>query len=304
MPAKNTKYVVALGGPTAVGKSALAVGLAKHFKTAIVSADSRQMYRQMTIGTAKPGSEELKAVPHYFIDHLDIAEEYSVGRFEKEALEVLRELHLQHDIVFLVGGSGLYLKAVLAGLDRFPPVPDQVREQWESNFQQHGLTFLQQQLAERDPDYYAVVDRQNPRRLTRALSIIEASGRPFSSFLSDTLEERPFASLRIFCNLDRSILYEHINSRVEEMMNRGLESEARKLYLNKSLKALQTVGYQELFDYFDGKWTLDEAITKIRQHSRNYAKRQVTWFRNQGEWTEFNPPDEDAIAQYIINNTP
>lgn len=292
-------YVIAIAGPTATGKTSLAISLAEKYKTVIVSADSRQMYRGMTIGTAKPTKEQLDAVKHHFINTLDVTDSYSAGQFEREAMGLINTLFDEHRLVFLVGGSGLYLRSVLTGFDDFPDIPEEVVHKWERRYAQDGLKALQDALRSRDTEYFGQVDIDNPRRLTRALSVIEYTGKPFSEFLARRAAERPFRAVRIWCNLDREQLYARINARVDQMIAAGLVDEARHLYPYRHQKALQTVGYQELFAYFDGQWDLDTAITKIKQHTRNYAKRQVTWFRNQGDWQEFNPPSFEDIDQYI-----
>ncbi|MDX1478361.1 MAG: tRNA (adenosine(37)-N6)-dimethylallyltransferase MiaA [Saprospiraceae bacterium] len=299
MPSKSNKYVVAVAGPTAVGKTGIAIALAEHFDTVVLSADSRQMYRQMSIGTAKPTAEELARATHYFVDSLDITDRYSAGIWAREALALLDDLFQQHDLVIVTGGSGLYLRALLDGFDEMPDVPESYRTYWEETLETSGLAVLQTALQHRDPAYYAEVDHHNPHRLIRALTVIDYTGQPFSSFRREQQASRPFGAIRIFCNRPRDELYDRINRRVDAMIARGLVREAESLVRYQELQALQTVGYTEIFAYLAGKWDLETAIEKIKQHTRNYAKRQVTWFSNQGVWREFNPPEWQEIAEYI-----
>jgi len=293
------KSLIVVGGPTASGKTAFAIRLARHFGTAIVSADSRQFYREMNIGTAKPTEEELAQVPHYFINSLSIGQEYSVGDFERDALQVLGELFQKHEVVVLVGGSGLYIKALCEGLDEFPEVPPEARSAVEEEYRAKGLAFLQEELAQTDPDYYKQVDRQNPHRLIRAIAVYRASGRPFSSFRKANSQARPFSPIYLQLHWPRRELYRRINRRVEQMVAAGLEAEARALYPRRQLAALQTVGYQEFFGYFDGAASREEAIALIQRNSRRYAKRQLTWHRRDGHWKLFRPADWELALQYI-----
>ncbi|NUN99674.1 MAG: tRNA (adenosine(37)-N6)-dimethylallyltransferase MiaA [Saprospiraceae bacterium] len=298
------KYLIVIGGPTASGKTAFAIRVAQQFKTEILSCDSRQFYREMSIGTAKPSPEERAAVPHHFIDSLSIETPYSVGDFERDALKLLEDLYLRHQIVVLTGGSGLYQKALCEGLDEFPDVPAHVRESVIRLYETSGLEALQAELKQCDPDYYEQVDRNNPQRLIRAISVYQASGKPFSSFRKAQTEKRPFIPVYLFLNPDRDVLYERINRRVTDMVAAGLVEEARNLYTRRHLDALQTVGYQELFDYFDQKIGLEEAIELIQQHTRNYAKRQLTWARRDGFWKYIRPDETDmalkALEQDLI----
>lgn len=273
------KKLIIIGGATATGKTALAIELAKSLDTEILSADSRQFYREMSIGTAKPLAEELAAVKHHFIDSLSVTDDYSVGDFERDALQVLEKIFQEKDVAILVGGSGLFIRAVSDGLDKFPEVSAATRNRIAEEEQTGGLAWLQAEVEKRDPDYFATVDQQNPARLRRALEVCWESGLPYSHFLRDEKASRPFDIERRLLSLPRPALYARIDGRVDEMISAGLEAEARSLLPFRHRPALKTVGYEEFFDFFDGKISREEAIDKIKQHSRNYAKRQETWFR-------------------------
>lgn len=277
--------LLCVGGATASGKTSLAIRLANRFDIPIISADSRQFYREMSIGTAKPTSEELAQAPHYFINHLSIGQDYTVGDYEREVIQLLNEIPQKDPIAVVVGGSGLFLRAIIEGLDEFPEVPKAIKVRLEEEWKQQGLSVIQQRLQEVDPAYYAEVDIQNPVRILRALSVYEASGKPFSSFRKKEKAQRPFRAIKVQIAWERAALYERINRRVDLMMEQGLEQEARNLYPFRHLTPLQTVGYQELFDYFDGLHDRATAIELIKRNSRRYAKRQMTWFRN-GGWRE------------------
>ncbi len=298
MSSLNT-YLVVIAGPTAVGKTKLAIELAKHYKSVILSADSRQFYKEMSIGTAKPTEEELSAVKHYFINNKTVSELFGAGHFEKEAITLLEQLFKEHQIIFVVGGSGLYINALLHGVDEFNEVPIEVREQLNNELEQKGLNALQEELKERDPIYYNKVDIHNAQRVIRALEISRFTGKPYSSFLKHDQTQRSFSTINLLINTDRELLYDRINKRVDQMMADGLMNEVRSLIPYRNANALKTVGYKELFDHLDGKCTLEEAISKIKQHTRNYAKRQLTWFKNQDEFEEFKPEDLEKIKGYI-----
>ena len=253
----------------------------------------------MTIGTAKPTIEELQAAPHHFINHLSIETDYSVGDFEREALEVLHSLFLNNKIAILAGGSGLFIRALCEGLDEFPDVPPVVKMEVEFFYKKEGIEALQKELKLSDPEYFNIVDRQNPMRLIRALSVIRASGQPFSFFRNQEKKTRPFTPIYINLHWERAELYERINKRVDLMMDAGLLEEAKNLIAYKNKNALQTVGYKELFDFFEEKITLEEAVAMIKQNSRRYAKRQMTWFRKDDYWRAFHPSEFQNIVNFI-----
>ena len=273
------KTLIVVAGPTASGKTGLGIRLAQHYQTVVLSGDSRQFYKEMSIGTAKPTAEERAAAPHYLVDHLSIHEPYSVGDFEREALALLDQLYATHDVVVLVGGSGLYLKALCEGLDAYPDVPPEVREALIERWNTAGIEALQAELAACDPVYYAKVDPHNPHRLIRALEICRHTGQPFSAFQGQAKPPRPFRTRTLAIDWERAALYERINQRVDQMIDQGLVEEARALYPHRTLNALQTVGYQELFAHFDGDIDLPTAIALIKRNTRRYAKRQLTWLR-------------------------
>lgn len=277
----------------------MAIRLAQYFQTEILSADSRQFFQEMSIGTAKASQEELQAVPHHFINSLSVEQTYSVGDFERDALSLLARLYQKHQVVILAGGSSLYIKALCEGLDEFPGVPDLIRAEVEKLYQNEGIAALQQELDQVDPVYFEQVDRANPQRLIRAISVYRASGLPFSSFRTQQAEPRFFKPIYLWLELPREELYKRINQRVDQMLLAGLEEEARSLYAQRHLNALQTVGYQELFDYFAGDISREEAIELIKRNSRRYAKRQGTWMRRDGFWKTFSPDQFDSIIHYL-----
>jgi tRNA dimethylallyltransferase len=275
---QNTKTLIVIAGPTASGKTAAAIELAKRYKTVIVSADSRQFYREMSIGTAKPNDDELAAVKHYFINSLSITETFTAGDYEKQSLDLLNNLFQIHDAVILVGGSGLFVKAVCEGFDEFPNPAPGLREKLNRELDEKGIGFLQEKLKIADLEYYGQVDLNNPQRVIRALEVFETTGKPFSSYRKSSINKRPFRVIKLGLNLSREALYQRINSRVDDMVKQGLVEEVNSLLPYRHLNALNTVGYSELFDYFDGKTDLDTAIALIKQNTRRFAKRQITWF--------------------------
>ncbi len=293
------KTLIAIVGPTAVGKTAMAISLAQYFKTEIISADSRQFYREMSIGTAKPEAAELAAVPHHFINSHHITQDYSAGDFEREALAKLDELFRQHDVVVMVGGSGLFVRALCEGLDDLPKAGAEVRERLNSELADLGLEVMKERLKIIDPAYFEVADVDNPQRVVRALEVFEATGTPMSMFHKKEVEKRPFDILTIGLNMDRTALYGRINSRVDHMMEAGLLAEVESLLPYKMKPALLTVGYAELFDFLDGKQSLSEAVDKIKQNSRRYAKRQITWFKKYGSTHWFQPSETVEIIRFI-----
>lgn len=282
-----------------MGKTALAIELAKHYGSEIISADSRQFYREMEIGTAKPSAEQLNTVKHHFINNKSIAELYGAGHFEREAIKLLDELFKQHDIIFMVGGSGLYINAVLNGVDDFIETPVELREEINKEFEEKGIVWMQSEVKKLDETYFNEVDINNPQRMIRALEVCRFTGKPYSSFLNQPKTPRNFTAIKLLINRDRENLYKQINIRVDEMMKAGLLDEVKKLHEFKHLNALKTVGYKELYAYLDNSYTLETAIDKIKQHTRNYAKRQLTWFKNQDEFEEFKPDDIEKIKAYI-----
>ena len=278
-------YLITIIGPTAIGKTALSIALAQHFGCDIISCDSRQFFKEMKIGTAVPSDEELAAAPHHFIQNKSIFESYSVGDFEQEALTKLDELFQKNNIQIMVGGSGLYVDAVLKGFDDFPDIDNSVRDEINTKFDDLGIEYLQQQLQELDSKYYNKLSvenpqtLQNPQRMKRFVEVCLGTGKPYSSFIGKRKNVRNFTPIVIGLEADRDVMYDRINQRVDIMLNEGLLDEAQSLYPNKHLNALQTVGYRELFDYFDKKTTLEFAIEQIKMNTRRFAKRQITWFK-------------------------
>lgn len=296
----KSRYLISIIGPTAIGKTALAIRLATIFDTDIISADSRQFFKEMKIGTAVPTSEELDIAKHHFIGHKSISDEYSVGHFEEEAIPLINKLFEKKNALILVGGSGLYIDAVLFGLDKFPEVDAKYRLQLDALLRENGIEALHKLLQEKDPIYLEKVDRNNPHRLIRALEVCLSSGKPYSSFLNQKKIKRNFQHLIIGLETEREKLYRRINKRVDQMVSDGLEAEAKSLYPYKQLNALQTVGYQEFFDFFDGKISKEEAIESIKQNTRRFAKRQITWFKKyDATWFEGDSENYQAITAFI-----
>lgn len=300
------KYLITIIGPTAIGKTALSIVLANYFKCDIISCDSRQFFKEMTIGTAVPSKLELAAANHHFIQNKSILENYTVGDFEKEAIIKLDELFLTNDYAILVGGSGLYVDAILKGFDEFPEINPAIRSDINANYEKLGIGYLQQKLEVLDPDYYKTLSMenpqtlQNPQRMMRFVEVCIGSGKPYSSFLNQKKNSRHFTPILIGLEADRKIIYSRINQRVDIMMNEGLLAEAKSLFPNKELNALQTVGYRELFSYFDREISLEFAIEEIKKNTRRFSKRQITWFkRNENtKWFDFETPYE-KIVEYI-----
>jgi len=293
------KLMLIIGGPTGVGKTNVAISLAEHYQAEIVNADSRQVYTELNIGVGKPTKEQLKAIPHHLIGHVSIHEPYSAGQYAKDALAIVDELFLKNRIVIVSGGTGLYLKAIMQGLDEFPDVSVEIVDRWTARWKDEGIENLANTLEKIDPDYYAMVDRKNPMRLIRALSVSESTGKPFSSFRSNPSMERAYKIFPILLERPREELYSRINQRVIDMLDQGWLEEARSLFPFRHLKSLNTVGYKELFEVLEGKMELPDAIPNIQQTTRNYAKRQLTWWRNQGTWHNFNPEDLINIIRAI-----
>lgn len=285
------KYFISVVGATAIGKTVLSIQLAKHFNTEIISCDSRQFYKEMSIGTAVPSVEELAAAKHHFIQNRSIFDNYSVGQFEKDALKKITELFTKHQVVIMVGGSGLYANAVINGLDYFPEVDQEIRTNLNLQLKNNGIETLQNQLKELDIDSYNSIEIDNPHRLIRALEICIGTGKTYSEFKNKPKAPRNFKTIKVGLTADREIMYERINKRVDIMMQEGLLEEAKKLHVNKDLNALQTVGYRELFEYFEGKYSLEFAIEEIKKNTRRFAKRQVTWNKKDTEINWFNFED-------------
>ncbi len=303
------KYLITIVGPTAIGKTSLSITLAQYFNCEIISCDSRQFFKEMQIGTAVPTSEELAGSKHHFIQNKSIFENYTVGDFEKEAIAKLDQLFLTNDYAVLVGGSGLYVDAVLKGFDEFPEIDTSVREEVTSNYEKLGLDYLQTELEKRDPDYFSVVAKENPQRMMRALEVCIGSGKPYSSFLNQKKNTRNFTPILIGLEAERSVIYDRINQRVDIMINEGLLAEAKYLFPHKDLNALQTVGYRELFSYFEDEISLEFAIEEIKKNTRRFAKRQLTWFkRNENtKWFDYLTDRKEIIRfineKFIIHNS-
>lgn len=288
-------------GPTASGKTSLSIALANHFHTSVLSVDSRQFYREMNIGTAKPDEKELAAAPHYFIGNISIHDTYSAGRFEKDALLLLQELFSSTDIVIACGGSTLYIKALLEGIDEIPAVSPEIKQHVQQLYVEQGIEGLQHQLHTLDPEYLLSADKNNHRRLMRALEVTLSAGAAYTTFLQNTTKERDFNVIKIGLEVPREELYKKIELRCEQMLAQGLLEEVKSLYSFRELVPLHTVGYQEFFDFMDGKINFEQAVDLFKQHTRNYAKRQMTWFRKEKDLKWFNPKAVDEIINYIEN---
>lgn len=296
------KTLIVVVGPTAIGKTALAIALAKHFQTEIISADSRQFFTEMSIGTAKPSEEELAAAPHHFINSHSVTQLFSTGDFEIQALALVEKLFAKHDVLVMVGGSGLYINAICNGLDDMPEIDLNIREQLNQQFVDEGIEPIRKQLAELDAEYFSKVDQSNPQRMIRGLEVVLSTGQKLSSFLTSNKKERPFNIIKVGLNTDREKLYNQINHRVDVMIENGLVEEVKSLETYKNLNALKTVGYSEIFDYLDGKTDLATAIDKIKQNTRRFAKRQLTWFRKDTETTWFEPAQDEEVIAFVNQN--
>lgn len=295
----NPKTLIVIVGPTAIGKTSLAIKLAKFYHTEIISADSRQFFKEMNIGTAKPSVEELAAAPHHFINSHTVKTLFSTGDFEVEALKLISDLFKKHDVLIMVGGSGLYIDAVCNGLDNLPEIDLNIREQLNKKLADEGIKSIKNQLQELDPEYYAKVDQSNPQRMIRGLEVVLSTGQKLSSFLTATKKSRPFNIIKIGLNTNRTLLYEQINHRVDLMMEAGLLAEVKSLLSLRQYNALNTVGYSELFDHLEGKINLITALNMIKQNTRRFAKRQLTWFRRDESTTWFEPNQTDEIIEYL-----
>lgn len=295
----DTNRLIVIAGPTAVGKTSVALRLASEFHTVIVSADSRQVYREMTIGTAKPTAAEQLAVPHYFIDTHSVEADYDAAAYATDALGVISDLFTRHDWVILCGGSGLYIKGVCDGFDEMPEIPAGIRDRLSENFRLHGLPWLQEQMRTIDPAAMETMDVRNPHRLIRALEVKLASGKSVLSFRKNRKQERDFLAIKVGLELPRDELYLRIDARLDQMISNGLLDEAKALYPMRGKNALQTVGYQEIFDFIDHRYDWEECVRLLKRNSRRYAKRQLTWFKKDPGFTWFNPNDINAIINYI-----
>jgi len=295
------KTLIVVVGPTAIGKTALAIQLAQFYQTEIISADSRQFFKEMNIGTAKPSAEELASAPHHFINSHSVETLFSTGDFEVQSLKLMESLFTKHDQLIMVGGSGLYIDAVCKGLDDLPEIDLNIREQLNQKLANDGIEAIKSQLLELDPEYYEKVDRSNPQRMIRGLEVVLSTGKKLSSFLTAKKKERPFKIVKIGLNTDRAILYDRINHRVDLMMEAGLLDEVKSLMPYRKYNALNTVGYAEIFDYLDGKTELADAVAMIKQNTRRFAKRQLTWFRRDPETVWFEPNELEEIVSLIDN---
>lgn len=298
MSAKQ-KTLIVIAGPTAIGKTALAIEVAQYLNTEIISADSRQFYKEMSIGTAKPNSKELSQAKHHFIDSHSVTDNFNVGDFEIEAIQKLNEIFTKKDTAVMVGGSGLYINAVLYGFDELPKASEELRNQLNDRLKNEGIEPLQNQLQHLDPDYYAEVDAQNPQRIIRALEVCISTGKTFSSFRNKQPKLRDFNAVLIGLNTDRDKLYQRINKRVDIMIEDGLVEEVKSLQAYRHLNALKTVGYSEIFRCLNKEWTLPEAIEKLKQNTRNFAKRQITWFKKNEGMVWFEPTETQKIVSFL-----
>ena len=295
--ASSDSTLVVITGPTAVGKTALTIELARHYHTPVINADSRQIYRELRIGTAAPSEEQLQQAKHYFVGNKSIHDYYNASMYEQDVLKVLKKE--PSDTNILSGGSMMYIDAVCNGIDDIPTVRDDIREEMKRRYEEEGLEALCEDLRRLDPEHYAIVDRQNYRRVIHALEICYQTGRTYTSFRTQSKKERPFRIVKIGLNRDRNELYNRINARVDAMIEQGLLHEAESLYNQRQLNALNTVGYKEMFDYMDGRWSLDEAVERMKGNTRRYARKQLTWFKRDEEVRWFHPDQIDEILKYI-----
>jgi len=299
MPNSKEKYLIILAGPTAVGKTALSIRLAQALKTVIISADSRQFFKELNIGTAKPDQSDLETVQHYFINSHSISETYSAGDFERDVLKLLEELFTKYDQVILTGGSGFYIKAISEGLDELPaPLPG-LRESLTKRLTDEGLIKLQEEVTNVDPNFAGSKEIANPQRVVRALEVFYTTGIPISKYQQKKMLNRPFKQILIALDRERSELYQRVDTRMDSMLDQGLVEEAQQLIQFREHHALQTVGYKEVFEFFDGKYGEKEMIRLLKQNSRRYAKRQLTWFKHQGDFKWFHPDDFTSVLAYI-----
>lgn len=301
MDLKNNKFVVVIAGPTGIGKTDLSIYLAQHFKTAIISADSRQIYKELKIGTARPTDEQLKKVPHFLVGTKSIFDYYNAYQYEQEALLITEQLFSENNIIILCGGSMLYIDAFCNGIDELPTVDPELRNQLQLQYQQEGLESIRRQLKLLDPLYYKQVDLKNPQRIIHAVEICLMTGQPYSQLRTNTKKIRPFNIIKIGLDMDRLLLHERINSRVDKMIKKGLEEEARELFPHRHLNSLNTVGYRELFDFFMNNISREKAIELIKRNSRRYARKQLSWFRRDPEINWFSPEKSDEVINFVEN---
>lgn len=301
MTGKLKKYLIVIAGPTAVGKTTITIKLARYFDISVINADSRQVYREMSIGTAKPSIGEMAGVHHYFIGSKTLNDFFNAGIFEKEALAICDKVFSKKNLLILSGGSGLYINALCEGLDKFPAVNSDIRNNLNEEYEASGLEQLLEELRVNDPEYYNIVDMQNPQRVIRALEVIRASGKPYSLFRKRVVSERPFGIVKLGLNRDRSDLYDRINQRVDRMIEEGLFAEAKSLISFRNHNALKTVGYQEVFCHLDGKYDYNKAVSLMKRNSRRYAKRQITWFKRDLEYRWFHPDRFEEIVAFITS---
>ena len=299
----SAKTLIVITGPTAVGKTQLCLDIARHFDIPIINADSRQIYKELSIGTAQPSAEEQQLVRHYFVGTLSLQDYYSASLFETQVIDLLGTLFQQSDFALMAGGSMMYIDAVCDGIDDIPTIDDETRATMKQRLAEEGLSKLCEELQRLDPEYYAIVDRQNPKRVVHALEICTMTGRTYTSFRKRDKKERPFRIVKIGLNREREELYRRINARVDEMMQRGLLTEAESIYPLRHLNALNTVGYKELFEYLNGRWSLDEAVERIKGNTRRYARKQLTWYKKDPQIRWFHPDQKKEIIDYIITQS-
>ena len=297
------KTLIVITGPTAVGKTALCLDIAKHFNIPIINADSRQIYKELKIGTASPTEKEMSEVRHYFVGTLHLEDYYSASLFEQQVLELLEELFKDNDYALMAGGSMMYIDAVCDGIDDIPTIDDKTREKMKKRLEEEGLEKLCEELQKLDPEYFEIVDRQNPKRVVHALEICTMTGKTYTSFRKREKKQRPFRIIKIGLNRPREELYNRINARVDEMMQNGLLKEAESMYSQRHLNSLNTVGYKELFEFFRGKWSLDEAIERMKSNTRRYARKQLTWYKKDEGIKWFHPDNKQEIIDYISSNS-
>ena len=295
----STKKVIIIVGPTAIGKTALSIDIAKRLNTEIISCDSRQFYKELLIGAAPPSQKELAQIKHHFIHNLSIANDYNAGAFELDAMVKIEQLHKTKDTIIIVGGSGLYINAICKGFDNIPNIPNNIREELNNQFSQKGITWLQEEVKKVDPAFFESCDTQNPQRLLRALEVYKATGENLSSFKSETAKLRPFEIIKIGLKMDRELLYERIDTRVDKMIEKGLLKEVESLLPFQNKNALQTVGYKEIFSFYNNESTLEQAVENIKKNSRRFAKRQLTWFRKDKDIKWFEPYQIKEINKFI-----